>query len=384
MIDPWIVAGGAAAAALALALGGYLLDLALARSAPIVPEDDGPVDFPEVHVVVAVHDEAPWIDGKLANLAALDYPAERLRITIVDGASVDDTANRAEAFARGDPRFRVLRHPVADKTSQWNAGRAATRAPWILFTDADARFPPDTLKTLLAETRRDPAALVVGATSVPGGGHSLERLHWSVANRLRMRESRLGASSIVTAPCYLMRTTLLDALPEDTVADDVHVALAAAAAGGTVRTSAAPVTELRSAGSVRQLIRHKLRKTDSYLKEVFRFLPRCGAMRPANRRIFLWRTGQLLLVPPLVALAGAASVRWMWVGAPGSFWVGGAALAVLAAALVTGGTARALALLRFPVLLVLLSGVILVAAVRAPFWKQRARFPKVGSSSLSR
>ncbi len=49
------------------------------------------IDCPMVDVIVAVHNEAQMIAGKLRELETIDYPANRVRFIIVDGGSSDGT-----------------------------------------------------------------------------------------------------------------------------------------------------------------------------------------------------------------------------------------------------------------------------------------------------
>jgi hypothetical protein len=137
----------------------------------------------------------------------------------------------------------------------------------------------------------------------PVRAHAVEALHWRLSNALRRLESDRGAATLVSGPCYLFRRALLSGFPEDVVADDAHVALLAAARGRGVRLAPVTVSELRSPVRLRDLFRHKLRKTDAYLREIFRFLPAAGDMPAPGRQLLRWRAAQLLVTPPLAAAA---------------------------------------------------------------------------------
>jgi cellulose synthase/poly-beta-1,6-N-acetylglucosamine synthase-like glycosyltransferase len=238
--------------------------------------------WPLVDVVVPVHDEASLIAGKIENLRQLDYPSERILFWIVDGASADATGEIARAAIGGDPRFVLLEGKVADKTAQLNLVLPQCRSNWVLVTDADARLSPDTLSRLVREGESDPRIGAVGSTVRPLRAHPWEELHWRIADQVRLRESACGSASIVTAPCYLMRRGIVTRLPDDVVADDVHVAFRTSAAGFRTAFVAADVTELRSPISLLEMLRHKHRKANAYLREVRRFLSQTGPMPPLS------------------------------------------------------------------------------------------------------
>ncbi len=378
-----VSSGGAAllaGALLAALLVGYLVWLGRERDSQGGASSPAPVVWPWIDVIVAVHDEAEWIRGKLQNLSELRYPEARLKIWIVDGASVDGTTEVASAWIRDDARFELLRLGVANKTAQLNAALARSRGEWIMVTDGDAQLGPDTLTTLVAAGEADAELAVVGTPVVPAGAHALERLHWKVANWLRQQESRRGFASNVAAPCYLFRRSLLALFPRDVVADDVHVAFTAGACGRRVGVVAAAVTELRSPTRLVELFRHKVRKADAYLREIFRFVPRLGAMRSPAGEVFLWRAAHMTVVPvlasaTLIALAG-------WIASVGISAVGMILAAPAGAMLGTGvwlGWRSMPKLLQGLALALLLMVVLLAALAAYPFSRQTSCYPKIAS-----
>src|SRR5438477_12563700 len=52
---------------------------------------------PSVTVVVTAHDEEAVIEGRIANLRALDYPTEKIAIVVTSDASTDRTEELAVA-----------------------------------------------------------------------------------------------------------------------------------------------------------------------------------------------------------------------------------------------------------------------------------------------
>lgn len=366
---------------LTVLLAGYLVWLGRGRRFEVGSSSSALMDWPLVDIIVAVHDEVGWIEEKLRNLSELRYPAARLKIWIVDGASSDGTAEAAAAWIRSGERFELLRLAVANKTAQLNAALGQSRGEWVMVTDGDARLGPDTLATLVASGEADAELAVVGTPVEPARAHALDALHWRMHNWLRQQESRLGFASIVTAPCYLFRRSLLATFPEDVVADDVHVALTAAACGRRVGFVAAAVTELRSPMRLIDLFRHKVRKADAYLREIFRFLPCLGAMASPAREVFLWRAAQMTIVPALATVTLMALAGWV---ASAEVLAVGMILAAPAGALL--GIAIWLGWRYMPMLLqgLALAGllmVVLLAALAAyPFSRQTSCYPKVAST----
>jgi cellulose synthase/poly-beta-1,6-N-acetylglucosamine synthase-like glycosyltransferase len=357
----------------ALLVPGYLLWLWWGRGrAPSTSAGSTPLTS-AFDVLVPVQDEAAIIASKLDDLAALASPREHVRFLVVDGASTDGTWERVQARAADDPRFVAVRLGVADKTRQLNAGLQHCRAPWVVVTDADARLPADALLRLAASAAADPDAAVLGTEVVPTRAHAVERLHWRIANLVRRLESARGATSVVAGPCYAFRRSLLAQFPADVVADDAHVALAAAASGARVVVADLCVTEQRSPVRLLDMLRHKRRKTDAYLREIFRFLPLLGAMPAPARAVLVWRAAQLTVLPVCVALAVLGTVLASSQALP----LGLAFVLPTVAALVGWGLGRSASPLLFAAHGVVLSLVTLATLVAYPFSRQTAALPKV-------
>jgi len=290
-----------AAAAVALSLG-YILWLKTNHRESFCNQTLGSPE-PAVDVIIPVRNEAEQIADKLANIEAIRYPEDRLRFWIVDGQSEDDTLRIASQLIRDDARFRIIEERP-DKTVQLNAALERCTAPWVLFTDADSRMRPDTLREMVAAAESDDGIGAVGTPVEPGNScHWLERAHWRINNRVRALESLAGCMSLLTGPCYLVRREILGRIPEDVVAEDIHAALAAARLGRRVCLVDSPVTELRTPRSLSELFGHKLRKTTAYLREIFRFLPACRKIPKPARILFVWRAAQLIALPWLVVAA---------------------------------------------------------------------------------
>lgn len=88
-------------------------------------------ELPLLSVVIPARDEEEHIEQAIASAR----PSPAVEVLVVDGGSVDRTAERAAAAGA-----RVLR-AAGGRASQQNAGAAAARGRWLLFLHADTRLP---------------------------------------------------------------------------------------------------------------------------------------------------------------------------------------------------------------------------------------------------
>jgi hopene-associated glycosyltransferase HpnB len=113
---------------------------------PAVPED-----CPDVDVVVPARDEVDTIGPVIGSLLAQDYRG-RFRVILVDDNSTDGTAARA-GTAENLTVITLQSKPPEWSGKLWalSQGVAASRAPILLFTDADILHDPRHLSSLVAK-----------------------------------------------------------------------------------------------------------------------------------------------------------------------------------------------------------------------------------------
>ena len=90
-------------------------------------------------VVVPMYNEEAYVDRSVAAATGvLDEMGGEWEIVIVDDASTDDTARRAESLAAADARVRVIHNAVNRRLGgTLRAGYGAARKDLIFYTDAD-------------------------------------------------------------------------------------------------------------------------------------------------------------------------------------------------------------------------------------------------------
>jgi glycosyltransferase involved in cell wall biosynthesis len=99
---------------------------------------------PRVSVLVPVRDEAEYLSEALASLSAQTF--SDFEAVVVDDGSTDGSGEIAEAHAREDRRFRVVRQEPAGIVAALERGRAEARGSLIARLDGDDLALPGRLE----------------------------------------------------------------------------------------------------------------------------------------------------------------------------------------------------------------------------------------------
>jgi hypothetical protein len=110
---------------------------------------DSRVELPSLSVLVPACNEEKTLAAALRSLLAVDYPD--LEIVLVNDRSTDSTGDLIESLGAGDARVRVVHVQELPpgwlgKTHALQLASQNARGEWLLFTDADVHFEPDSLR----------------------------------------------------------------------------------------------------------------------------------------------------------------------------------------------------------------------------------------------
>ena len=132
-------------------------------SEPAVLPPQSESKAPDLSIVLPAYNEGALIASRLTRLLNhFGKRSDRWELVVVDDGSTDGTGDLALAFARSDPRLRVVRIPRnSGKGSALARGFAEARGSILAATDADLSYALDDLDAAIA-------AVACGADVVTG------------------------------------------------------------------------------------------------------------------------------------------------------------------------------------------------------------------------
>jgi glycosyltransferase involved in cell wall biosynthesis len=109
--------------------------------------------WPKLSIVIPACNEAQTIEAAALSLLEVDYPC--FEVVFVNDRSTDGTGEIIDRLAALDPHFKAIHiHTLPPgwlgKVYAMSQGVAATDGTWVLMTDADVHFSPQSLKKAVA------------------------------------------------------------------------------------------------------------------------------------------------------------------------------------------------------------------------------------------
>jgi 1,2-diacylglycerol 3-beta-glucosyltransferase len=308
---------------------------------PLPPD----AQLPRVEVLVPCHNEAASLPGLFSRLEALDYPRERLRVTIVDDASTDASVAAAQVWAAaqvgldaqagatGQPWARVLALPGnVGKAQALNQALASQPHPAFepeiaVIYDADHQPQPGALRALVAPFARPQVAGVSGQMRVinglesPAAAYSLIESDVNQFITMRAKDRLNLAPALLGSNCAYRLAALraVQGFRGGALLEDSDLTLALAQAGLRTRFAPASVSGHHAPLSVAGYVRQHLRWNRGFhqvsggrLGPLWRD-PRLSLLLKIELTFFAFGYADRLAL--LAGLAWAAG-DWLW---PGTF-----------------------------------------------------------------
>ena len=197
------------------------------------------VPVPKVSVVIAAHNEADNLPGRLDNLCDQDYEPDRMEIIVVSDGSTDNSPEvvrgyletgqaRATETGRTFPRIRlIVFEENRGKALALNAGVGEANGDFIVLADARQRFNRDAIRELIANFNDPEVGCVSGelvfvdADRAGAGGEM--KAYWNMEKAIRKMESAIHSVAGATGSICAIRKELYRNIPPNTLLDDVFI-----------------------------------------------------------------------------------------------------------------------------------------------------------------
>ncbi len=229
---------------------------------------------PNVAIIVPCWNEETTIAGTVHSLLALEYPADRLQIILVDDGSTDGTPQAMKEFEH-ESRVAILRKENGGKHTAINAGiELAKNAEIIGCLDADSFVAPGALREMIAYFDDPKVAAVTPAMSVFNPTTLLERMQnaeYIFGIGWRHALALVNGIFVTPGPFSMYRKSVVDELGGFRYAhqaEDMEMALRMQRHGWHIENAPKARVYTKVPRNVFRLIKQRTRWTTGFLRNV--------------------------------------------------------------------------------------------------------------------
>lgn len=216
---------------------------------------------PEVTLIVPCFNEADYIEEKIANSLALNYPEHKLKFIFISDGSSDATAVKIKKY----PQILALHEDKrSGKAAAMNRAMQYVKTPIVVFCDANTTLNADAIKELVKHYENPKVGAVTGekriiSTNKEGASTAGEGIYWKYESLLKKLDSDFY--SVVGAAGELMsyRTALYKELPSDSLLDDLMQSMQIAIDGHRVIYEKKAWAAETASANVKEELKRKIR-----------------------------------------------------------------------------------------------------------------------------
>jgi cellulose synthase/poly-beta-1,6-N-acetylglucosamine synthase-like glycosyltransferase len=259
---------------IALYFESFLLVTFLSKPARERRAPAAPVNMPKVAIVVPCWDEETTIAGTMESLFALDYPADKFSIILVDDGSTDGTPAVVDRFA-DHPQVIALHKENGGKFTAMNLGiEHAKDADVIGFLDADSFVAPDALREIVAAFDEPETMAVTASMSIHKPQTLLQRMQYAeYAFSITLRHAFASINSLYVTPgpfSFYRRSIFgkLGLFKHAYLAEDMEMAMRMQRAGMCIGNALRARVYTKGPSTLPKLITQRVRWTTGFLRNM--------------------------------------------------------------------------------------------------------------------
>jgi len=270
---------------------------------------------PDVTLFIAAYNEKDYVEAKMKNSLALDYPKEKLNIIWVTDGSDDGTPDLLRKYPNTTVHHLDARN---GKIGAMNRGMAFVKTPIVIFSDANTGLGKESIRRIVNLFATPTVGCVSGEKRIinkesdvaSGAG---EGLYWKYESALKKWDAELYSVVGAAGELFAIRTALYRHVEKDTLLDDFIISLRVAQDGYTIQYDPEAYAIETASANVKEELKRKIRISAGGIQSVVRLRSLLNIFKYGtlsfqyiSHRVLRWTLTPLclvLLIPVSVMLA---------------------------------------------------------------------------------
>jgi cellulose synthase/poly-beta-1,6-N-acetylglucosamine synthase-like glycosyltransferase len=181
---------------------------------------------PSVSIIMAVHNGATTLRGKINHLLSLDYPEGLVEVIVVSDGSNDGT-NRILSAITDSRLISIICPENRGKANALNHAISRAKGDIIVFIDVRPKLEPNALRQILSNFADPTVGCVAGELCLriadhDAGTKAVSGLYWRYEQGIRKCEALVDSPVGVYGGFYAVRRELATIIPEGLILDDMY------------------------------------------------------------------------------------------------------------------------------------------------------------------
>lgn len=242
-------------------------------------------EWPELTLIVAAYNEAAYIEEKIANTLALNYPEGKAHFIFVTDGSNDATPDLIAKY----PQVQLLHQ--AERRGKIAAVHRAMRfvkTPITIYTDANTLLNKDALINICRHYADASVGAVSGEKRVSieetADATAGEGFYWKYESKLKTWDSELYSVVGAAGELFSVRTDLYEDVPPDTILDDFMISMLIAKKGYRIVYEPQAYATENGSENVKEELKRKIRIAAGGIQSIVRL----SALLNPFRNTVLW------------------------------------------------------------------------------------------------
>lgn len=279
---------------------------------------------PHVCLFVTAYNEKDWVEQKVRNSFALDYPKEKIQYIWVTDGSNDGTPDLLKKY----PEIEVYHlAPRNGKIAAMNRGMQFVKAPYVIFSDANTRLSSNTIRDMVACFSDPNVGCIAGEKRIvqkdaENASAAGEGMYWRIESKVKKLDALLNSAVGGVGELFAIRTALFQPVESDTLLDDFIISMDIARKGYRIDYTPNAYAEETASLNVKEELKRKIRIAAGGMQTMLRlpwllniFKHGVLSWQYFSHKVLRWTAAPLFLflfLPINVWLVSAENLWFKW------------------------------------------------------------------------
>jgi len=275
---------------------------------------------PTVTLFVAAYNEQDYVDSKIANSLALDYPKDKLKLVWVTDGSNDKTNELLKKYPEVKVYFQYERN---GKINAMNRGMEFVDSEIVIFSDGNTTLSRETIREMVLRFNNANVGCIAGEkrielTSKDAAAATGEGFYWKYESWIKQLDAQTGSCVGAAGELFAIRKELFFNVEPDTILDDFIISLTIAMQGYKIDYSPKAFAVEKASANINEEMKRKVRIAAGSIQSLVRlksllniFKYRFLSFQYISHKVMRWITTPIslvLLIPLNILLAFYNSV----------------------------------------------------------------------------